>query len=304
MVMALSVLSCGPSKHAVHVEMRHPSKAGVDLAGKSLSVVYLEDGNKEKAAFGEAMADGFAYALEQDYATGEGSVGVYHMTRVPGGDYSSKDTLVSLLMDTGADFVFLLDTVTFGQMAIGGPSHVALPASADSSYVSTASLPYTIRMYGFDAMNKDENVYAFGGSSSLQPAVYSDGNQPREIMLEKAWKAMPADAWEAGRMVAASFESQWKHEQYSITYFDGDAWYKALDRAESYDWKGAMDIWFKLLETNDLLRRSCAEYNIAVSCYMLGDYGLALSWLDRSDTDSKLPISDALRKRIEERNRR
>ena len=29
--MMLAV-SCGPSKHAVHVEMRHPSKAGVDIA--------------------------------------------------------------------------------------------------------------------------------------------------------------------------------------------------------------------------------------------------------------------------------
>ena len=75
-----------------------------------------------------------------------------------------------------------------------------------------------------------------------------------------------------------------------------------LDRAEAYDWKGAMDQWFLLLNSNDPLRRSCAEYNIAVACYMLGDYSLASQWLDRSDADSKLPnMSDNLRKRIDSR---
>ena len=86
-----------------------------------------------------------------------------------------------------------------------------------------------------------------------------------------------------------------------MTYYDNERWYKALDKAEAYDWKGAMDSWIGLLDTGDRLKRSCAEYNIAVACYMLGDYALASEWLDRSDKDNKLPLSDALRKRIETR---
>ena len=62
-----------------------------------------------------------------------------------------------------------------------------------------------------------------------------------------------------------------------------------------------MDIWFELLETNDVMKRSCASYNIALACYMLGDYQLAIEWLDLSDKENKLPISDALRKRIDAR---
>jgi len=50
-----------------------------------------------------------------------------------------------------------------------------------------------------------------------------------------------------------------------------------------------------------LMKRACAEYNISVACYMLGDYTLALEWLDLSDKDNKLPISDAMRKRIDAR---
>ena len=102
--------------------------------------------------------------------------------------------------------------------------------------------------------------------------------------------------------MAQSFKTRWKTEPYSLAYFDTEKWYKALDKAEAYDWKGAMDQWFKLLDTNDLMRRACAEYNIALACYMLGDYALAEQWLDRSDADNKLPnMSDTLRKRIEAR---
>ena len=31
---------------------------------------------------------------------------------------------------------------------------------------------------------------------------------------------------------------------------------------------------------------------------MLGDYALAEEWLDRSEQDNELPVTDALRKRI------
>ena len=72
-------------------------------------------------------------------------------------------------------------------------------------------------------------------------------------------------------------------------------------QAEQYDWKGAIDTWISLLDTNDLMKRSCAAFNISVACYMMGDYQLAKEWLDRSDKDNKLPISDAMHKRIDAR---
>ena len=84
-------------------------------------------------------------------------------------------------------------------------------------------------------------------------------------------------------------------------YYDNQQWYDALEKAEQYDWRGAMDIWIELLGSRDLLKRSCASYNLAVASYMLGDYDLASLWLDRSDADSKLPHSDTLRSRINSR---
>ncbi len=295
------VVSCGPSKHAVHVEMRQPSRAGVELAGKIVSVVYLENDNPVATEFNKSMADGFAYTLEEDYGTGNGSIGIYRMRRTPGGDYASKDSLFNILMDTGADVVFLFDTLKFGNMTVGGPSRVASPSNPDSSYINSSTIPFTMKLYCFDGMNKEEKVQSFGGTSLARPSVYSNGNDDSTIATAKAYKALGAEGWDAGLEVAESFKSQWKHEQYSIVYYETSEWYEALEKAEQYDWKGAMDIWFGFLDSNDVLKRSCAAFDISVACYMLSDFALAAEWLDRSDAESKLPISDSLRKRIEAR---
>lgn len=297
----LSVVSCGPSKYTMHLETRSPSKSGVDLVGKNLSVVYLEDGRTAQDGFNAYMAEGFADYLEKDYGTGDGSVGVFRMNRSDNGDYSTKDTLVNLLMDTGSDVVFLLDTVKFGQMTIGGPEKVAYSSVPDSSVINTGSIPFTLNMYCFDAMDKEEKVRHFGGTAIAQPPVFSDGTLTHEQMMTKAYESLPAEGWSAGELVGASFASQWKVEGFSIVYYDSTKWYDAMDKADQFDWKGAMDIWFTLLDSKDILKRSSASYNIALACYMLGDYKLAENWLDLSDKESELPVSAALRKRIDSR---
>ena len=299
---ALLAISCGPSKHAIHVEMRHPSKTGVDLAGRNVSVVYLENDNAISTDFSESMADGFAYALEQDYGQAT-RIGIYRMRQVAGADYSRRDSLFNILMDTDADVVFLFDTVRFGTLTVGGPSRVTYPASKDSSYVSTGSIPFTMKLYCYDGMGKEDKVQTYGGNSVARPEAYSNGKDDSTVATSKAWKALGEEGWDAGLLVADSFKSQWKHEQYSIVYYDSEKWCKALEKAEQYDWKGAMDIWLELLDTHDLMKRACAEFDIAVACYMLGDYQLASQWLDLSDKDNKLPISDAMRKRIDARKR-
>lgn len=260
----LLVASCSPSRHAMHLEMRYPSKSGLDLAGKVVSVVYLENDDEQGNQFNEGMADAFAYALEKDYGTGEGSIGIYRMRCEDGVDYADRDHMMDLLVDTDADVVFLFDTLKFG------------------SVLSDGSTQFSVSLHSFDAMDKDEQVRTYRGSSA---AVLSEG------------------AAKSGTTVALSFKSQWRNEQYSLMYFNNEKWYKALDRAEGYDWKGAIDMWMTLLDSNDPMRRSCAAYNIATACYMLTDYDLAAEWLDYSDKENKLTHSENLRKRINERKK-
>lgn len=301
--LVFMVASCSPMQHVVHVEMRYPSKSGLELAGKNVAVVQLENDNTIANPFAEGMADGLAFALEQDYGTGEGSVGIYRMRVSPEGRYFSRDTLLNLVMDTGADVVFLIDTVAVKELKMGGATSVAVKTSVDSSYISTGTLPFTMNLYCYDAMDKNDKVYTFKGSSTAVPFAYSDGKQADDEIMSKAVASLPEVGFEAGKTVSSSFKSQWKHEQYSIVYYETEKWYDALVKAEQYDWKGAMEIWLGLLDTGDLMKRACAEFNISVACYMLGDYHLASEWLDRSDEDNKLPISDAMRKRIDQRMR-
>lgn len=294
-------VACAPSKYTMHLETRYPSKSGLDLAGKNVSVIYLENGTEFKDGFSASMAESLAYNLEKDYGTGEGSVGVFRMTKSAGGDYASKDTLFNLLMDTGSDLVFLIDTIRFGEMTVGGPSKVSYATVPDSSTVNLGSIPFNLRLYSYDAMNASEEVKNFGGTAIAQPEVYSNGTLSSGQLKAGAYKALPAEGWAAGEMLSKSFASQWKVEGYSIIYFDSPKWIAAAEKADQLDWKGAMDIWFELLDSKDVLKRSSAAYNIALSCYMLGDYKLAEEWLDLSDKDSDLPLSSALRTRIQER---
>lgn len=251
-VVLLLIVSCGPSKHTMYIDARQPSKSGVDLAGKVVSVVFLENEDELGTTFNNNIAEGFASTLEKDYGTGEGSIAIYRMLKESDQDYTSSNVLIDLLVDTDADVIFLLDEVKYGPV-------------------------FSIRMYCFDGMDKSEKVRIYSGNCTSG-----------------------VDGFETGVTISESFKSQWKTEAFSLAYFDNEKWYNALDHAESYEWKKAMDLWFRLLETNDVMKRSCAEYNIALACYMLGDYNLAEKWLDRSDADSKLPnMSEALRKRVE-----
>jgi len=262
-------LACGPSRYAVHVEMLQPSKSGLELTGKILSVVCYEGADSLENQMVEAMSKAFAEDLEKDYATGEGSVGVYDLDK-GAGQYSSRDSLIRLVGRTGSDVVFLME-----------PSFTYdVPGTGNGRTM-------VVTVYCYDGMDKADKVRRFVGN-----AVLSASDKAGQI----------AEMTQAGKQMAQSFKAQWKHEQYSLAYYDSQKWYEALARAEQFDWKGAMDIWIELLNTNDSLKRASAQYNISVACYMLGDYDLALSWLDRSDEEGYMPtLSDALRKRIKAR---
>ena len=300
-VFMSAVLSCGPSQFAVHVEMRHPSKSGLDLCAKTMAVVYTEDEETLPTEFTSMLADGFAYSLEQEYGQPEGSVGIYSLPYNSSARYSAKDSLINILLDVGSDVVFLFDPAELGGLSTGATTRVPSAHSVDSSYVNEGRLPFSVKLYAYDSMNKEDKVFVFTGSSTVSPRVYSDGKDSREEIVSKFTGAICDEAWKAGKVVSESFASEWKHEQYSLLYFESDPWYKALILADRYEWKAAADIWMSLLSSRDIMKKACAEYNIAVSCYMLGDIPLAKKWLDLADSHNKVYLSDGLRKRIEAR---
>jgi L-rhamnose mutarotase len=301
---AMSLSSCAPQAFTMNIEMRHPSKSGLDLSRKSMSVVYLEDGGKLDSAFNNAMSDGFAQKLESDYFRGKEVIDVLKMPKVGNGNYSSRDTLLNLIMDSGNDVVFLIDVPEFGQADISEPEkNSSATANPDSAYHSTCSLPFNTKIYVYDSMHKADTVLSFKGSNVIHPVIYGNGKEDASRLKEDVWKFVGPAAEDIGAKAASSFLSTWKAEQYSVIYYDNleDAWTDAADYANNFKWKEALEKWMTLVNTNNVQKRSCAEYDMALGCYMLGQLDLATKWLDRSDKDYPLSLSKGLRKRIAER---
>lgn len=266
--LVLLMVSCGPSRHAIPVEMRHPSRSGMELVGKNISLIYATAEDESLNTLSENMARSMAETLENDYGTGKGSIGVYSVDKRRG-EYSSRDSLLILLGRTGADVVIMME---------------ARPA--DAKLVEGSQIKVIFHCY--DGMNQEDKVQVFAGNT----VITSSGDR------------LQSEISAAGSRFADAFKIQWRQEQYSVAYYDNIAWYEALARAEQFDWKGAMDIWFTLLDTNDMMKRASAEYNIALACYMLGDLQLAEEWLKKSVKDNDMPtLTDALRKRIAARKR-
>ena len=138
LTFALLLVSCGPSRYTVHVEMRHPSKTGLDLAGKIVSVVYYSGKDSLENEAAENMAMGFAEVIEKDNGTGDGSVGVYSVER-SAGNYTLKDSLVNLVIQTDGDVVFLLDATIADNLTPEGT-------------------PVKVELYCYDGLGKEDVV--------------------------------------------------------------------------------------------------------------------------------------------------
>ena len=274
-VAGLALAACSPMVYNLDVEMRQPSKSGMDLAGKTLAVVYDDAG--ADTAFCYGFAEGFATALENDYFGGERAIGIYSVD-LGKADYSVRDSMVSLVMQTDADVVFLLENPKTGNLV---------------RTAANTSAPLTIEIQAYDSMAGDKDkVRTFNGTTTIAAGGMLDEAGYRKALNEQA----PA----LGTRASGSFVSTWKAEQFPIYYYDSAAswWLDATRDAVSFKWKDAIEKWIKVLDTKNSEKKACAEYNIAVGFFMLGDKDLALKWLDRADADCALSLSPGLRSKI------
>lgn len=297
-VAAIALASCSPQAFIMNIETRHPSPSGIEIAGKSMSVVYLDDNSGRDSVFVKGLAEGFAKAIEKEYFDGGEAVNIYRLEKERGGVYSAKDTLVNLVMDTGDDIIFLVDSPEFGELSLSRKQAV-MNQTADSSALVYATIPFRLSMYVYDSMDKDDDVHVFTGTSSVKQGVFCSADTEEESLRDKVWDVIGPSGELAGKKSASSFLSEWKNEQFTILYYDSFAWEKAAQAAYEYRWHDAIDVWMSLLDTGNYDKRSCAEYNIATAFYLLGDYDLASKWLDRSDSDKVISLSAGLRARID-----
>ena len=297
---ALALAACSPQTLTLHVDMRHPSKSGIDLNRKSMSIVYMDNGQAD-TTFSNGVASSLARSLEEDYFSGDEAIGVY---KIPA-DSVSLDLMHRLVMDSGDDVVFLLGPPTFGEVALSEPAPVKNPVSVDSAFVSQAQVPYNAKLFVYDSMEKDDQLHIFRGSSILRSQVFTNGVTAKEYLREKALKSKDWGAELVGQQISNRFVPTWKEEAYTLYYFEGwdNDWVLAASLAYEMKWKQAVDIWMKKVNDNSYTKRGCACYNTALAFYMMGDLNLATKWLDRADQYGKPELSPGLRKRIEARKK-
>lgn len=299
-IAALSALvalqSCDPQAFSMNVEMRYPSSSGMSIDGKSVAVVYLNEDSAKDSVFNECLANGFASAIEKNYFNGAEAVNLYKMPKVGGGVYSNADTLINLIVDTGCDIVFLFDAPEFGNVQIKEQK-----TSTSGTYYPV-SVPVAIKLYGFDSLSGSDTVRVWTGTRMLSANMES--SLGRQAAADSLWNRIGSSAENLGEVSARTFAPVWKEETYTFIYYESpEAWLTAAQYASDYKWNEAMKVWISLLDTNNPMKRSCAEYNIATACFLMGDNELALKWLNSSDEDYPISLSKALRKRIQARSR-
>lgn len=291
---AYAVTGCSPQAFSLNMEMRYPSRAGQEFGGKSMAVVYADVPEHEgrDSVFNEYLANGFAQSLENDYFGGEQAIPLYRITKNPDGNYSDKDTLRNLVLDTNQDVVFLFDAPEFGTMQL-------VSSGSDDTY--TLKVPVSVRLYLYNSLGQD-SVYVYKGSRNLKKDVILASGLTEAEAETQSFRQLSAEGEALGKASSGSFLPTWKEESYTVIYYDNsEKWDNASQAASEFRWKDAMEAWMDLLDTGNLTKRSSLEYNIALACYMLSDYELALKWLDKSDKDYPISLSKTLRSRIKTR---
>ncbi len=299
----LTLSSCAPQAFLIKPEMRAASKSGLNFNGKSMAVVYLTDDDKRDDTFNSYLATGFATKLEDDYFGGAQVIELFKMPYEKGVEMSSKDSLVSLVMQSGKDVVFLFDRPEIGAPQVGDPMKVlAGNMSADSAYTSTATIPFTTKVYVYDSMDKSDKVYGFTGSRKILTDVFNDGKTDKSVLANRVWEDIGLAAEMAGSAAANSFLSTWQQDEFLVIYYDGAEknWNKAAEYAYSFKWKEAIEQWLPLIRSKNREKQACAAYNIALGCFMSGQPDLALEWLDRSDSYEPVSLSKNLRIKIKQ----
>lgn len=155
-----------------------------------------------------------------------------------------------------------------------------METEADVAFIMDLDRPQSmLRLYAYDSMNPKDSVYRYVMSITDTAMSAEEGRK-------------------TGASAAKHFRSTWKRQSLQVVYYDfGNDWLEAAEAAYGHRWKDAMNIWLEIASsTKNMEKKGCAEYNIALACYMLGNRGLAAEWLDRSDKDYYISPSVTLRK--------
>lgn len=291
----LVAAGCTPQTTTMHLQMRAPSSSGIDFSQKTMALAY-QAGTPVDSLIGLNVCSALARALEEEYFDGKEVIGIYNVPV----DTVSLDRMHDLVMDTGADVVFVLEPPKMGEMVVGAEVPVT-GARPDSSRAVSGYVPAEVRLLVYDSMEKADQIHTFKGTSTLRPLYYYGKALSHDEQVHGLNASLEAPCQTLGTNLSRSFVSGWEPLDFSFYYYDNfqEEWFDALYAAWDFKWQKAIDLWMSLLTPENSEKTACASYNIATVFYVLGDYKLAAEWLDLADASCSLPLSPGLRKRID-----
>ena len=293
-ILALTLCAaCSPQVYPLYLDVRQPSASGLSLAGKNISVVYMDGTTRVDSLFDRQVASSLARKLEEDYFGGSEQVGLF---RIPQADSVSVDLMHSLVMETEGDVVFVLSS----KLGVPEPENnqaVSNATSPDSAYVCPVAVPVKTQLYVYDSMGEDK-VLPYAGSAVLRARVYNNGMVTSDGLRTLSLYSLSPEAEHVGQNISRRFLSQWNTESFSFYYYDSDNWIDGIVKIYEGKMAEAVDIWAPLVKKGNAQSRACACYNMAQTFYLLGDYALSTRWLDEAEKLENVSLAAGLRKRL------
>ena len=201
----LLLTACGPQTYTKYMHVKQPSRSGMDLSKRTMSVVYLSDADSLTEMASSRQANFLAANLEKHYFDGEEKVAIYRLDKDPNGDYTQRDTLIRLVVGTGDDVVFLVDTPEQGHQAaynlyvldsMGGSDEVK--KFAGENRIGDEFAP--------DWVLVSLDLLYFDSSSRWDKSMdYAEEDRWEEAM--KVWMEIAADAKSPVRRAAACYDT-------------------------------------------------------------------------------------------------
>lgn len=295
---AMHLTACSPEIYNVYLDVRQPSSSGLNLAGKSIAVVYMDGPTKADSLLSAGSAAVFAEALEKDYFGGEEVIGMF---AYPVADTVSLDAMRNLVMDTGEDVVFLLRTVIDTPKEGKTNNPFAKATHPDSAYIYTSKVPVNVNLYVYDSMGKDQ-VNSFNGSTTVNVGVFNNGIVPQENLEDMARERVPGiSSRSMGERISKRFLSNWETQSFGFYWFDdlySYDWLNALSLVGEGKFTDAIKKWEPFVKGKNKYKAAHACYNVALAFYMLGDMQLAGKWLDEADKLENVSQTGYLRRKI------
>ncbi|MDZ4059014.1 MAG: DUF6340 family protein [Bacteroidales bacterium] len=277
--------SCGPVVSFFNIDERIPARYPVNFEEKTISVfvsVY-DDLSAEPFLFRNDstqmsnMANSIASVVEKNLALDQGAVYVFNHFPVTDRSYD-MEYIQNLAFQSNSDIVVLLDTLHVAKPQVLNGNKSNLTREFQSNYLY-APIRSVLNVY--DGISADRLV-RIDQTDTVYWEILSRVDVAESAMRVRAIQSMTNVSTTLGSDIADLLFPSWRPKEKYLYYYETSSWRRAVDFANEFKWREAMDIWLEYSTHPDIQKAAVAAFNLAVACELTDRPELALEWVNRS----------------------